>query len=242
MSEPYRADLAHIHDAGFVATAHAAAARLLDTLRRRGVTHGRVVDLGCGSGVLAATLSDAGYDVLGIDLSPAMLELARARAPRAEFRLGSLRTAALPPCVAVCAVSEVLNYLFDRTIDAAALRRLFRRIHAALQPGGVLLGDVAGPGRVTEPDGTRRHFVEGDGWVVLVDAHEERRLLTRRIISFRKDGTLYRRDDEVHRQRLYTRAELVGPLRDLGFRVRTLPAYGPKPLPRGVFGILARKP
>ena len=68
------------------------------------------------------------------------------------------------------------------------------------------------------------------------------RLLTRRIISFRKDGTLYRRDDEVHRQRLYTRAELVGPLRDLGFRVRTLPAYGPKPLPRGVFGILARKP
>ena len=47
--------------------------------------------------------------MLGIDISEAMIEPAREKAPGAEFRVGSLFEAPIPPCDAVTAVSEVLN-------------------------------------------------------------------------------------------------------------------------------------
>jgi hypothetical protein len=66
--------------------------------------------------------------------------------------------------------------------------------------------------------------------------------LIRHITSFRKVGDLYRRDEEVHRQRLFTRSEVATQLRSCGFRVRVLRGYGPLCFPPGVFGFLARKP
>jgi len=113
VDEPYREDLAFVHDSGFTGLAEAAAVALLDELGRDGVTRGLVVDLGCGSGVLAQRVAAAGFDVLGIDLSPAQLALARRRVPAGVFRVGSLLFAELPPCVAVAAVGEGFNYLFD---------------------------------------------------------------------------------------------------------------------------------
>lgn len=53
---------------------------------------GRVLDLGCGSGVpTARQLLDAGHEVVGIDESTAMLELAREHGPNGDFRYGDLR-------------------------------------------------------------------------------------------------------------------------------------------------------
>ena len=60
----YPADLARIHDEGFGDFARAAACELL----RRLPGSGRVVEIGCGSGISSELLSDAGYDVLGIDM------------------------------------------------------------------------------------------------------------------------------------------------------------------------------
>jgi 2-polyprenyl-3-methyl-5-hydroxy-6-metoxy-1,4-benzoquinol methylase len=102
----YKEDLACIHDHGFTETARDAARALIDLLKADKISNGLVVDLGCGSGVLAERLTRAGYDVLGIDMSEAMLQLARKRAPMARFEQGSLFQSRLPRCVAVCAVGE----------------------------------------------------------------------------------------------------------------------------------------
>jgi SAM-dependent methyltransferase len=238
----YREDLAAIHDAGFGALAQAAAPVLLDALRRRWADGGLVIDLGCGSGILSRQVADAGYEVLGIDISPAMIDLARSRLPRGRFRVGSLLTADLPPCIAVAAVGEVLNYTFDRSNSPGALESFFHRVHQALRPEGLLLFDAAGPGRVPG-GGPRQVHAEGDGWAVLVTAEQDERagILTRQITSFRRVGDLYRRDHEVHRLRLIRRSEVLEQLRDLGFRVRTLRAYGDLSLPPGLLGFLARK-
>ena len=124
MTDGYREDLAYIHDVGFGHFAENAAPAVLKLLRHHRKRGGLVVDLGCGSGTLARELCEAGYRVLGFDLSPAMIEIARGRAPDADFRVGSFLKAKLPRCVAVMAIGEILNYLFDRQNTARAPGRL----------------------------------------------------------------------------------------------------------------------
>jgi SAM-dependent methyltransferase len=243
MTDAYRDDLAYIHDAGFGGFAQAAGPVLVEALVRRGINNGLVIDLGCGSGILSRVVSDAGFDVLGIDISEAMVAMARGRVPRGRFRVESLLTAEFPRSVAVAAVGECINYLFDRHNTRSGLARLLRRIHGSLVPGGVFLFDVAEPGRVPG-NGVGRTCIEGKDWALLVTHEEdrERRLLTRRITSFRRVGELYRRDQEVHRQRLLARSELAVELRDIGFRVRILRGYGTLRFGRGQVGLLASKP
>jgi len=199
-----------------------------------------VVDLGCGSGLWARELVDAGYQVLGIDISEAMITLSRKRVPEAEFRVGSLFDAEIPPCGAVTAVSEVLNYLFDE--EPGGLAPLFRRVFEVLVPGGVFVFDVLGPGQVP-PGAKARGFRVGEDWAVLSEREEdaERGTLERRIVSFRKVGEHYRRDDEVHRVRLYDPSELAAELGELGFEVRTMRAYGDYPLGKNHAAFEARK-
>jgi SAM-dependent methyltransferase len=243
MTTAYRDDLAYIHDAGYGLLATSAAPEVLKALRRGGAGRGLVIDLGCGSGLLAREVAAAGYDVLGIDFSAAMIALARKRVPHGRFRVESFLNAELPACVAVTAVGECFNYLFDRGNTKRELWKLFRRIHEALCPGGLLVFDVAEPGRVPGP-APRRSYGEGDDWAVLVTVAEDRRrrLLTREITSFRKVGKLYRRDQEVHQLRLLTRSELTAQLRGIGFRVQVLSGYGSLRFAPGHIGFLARKP
>ena len=66
--------------------------------------------------------------------------------------------------------------------------------------------------------------------------------LVRRIVSFRKVGEHYRRNDEIHRVRLYPPDELSAELRRVGFRVRKMRAYGGYQLAGGHAAFVARKP
>jgi SAM-dependent methyltransferase len=242
MSDDYREDLAYIHDAGFGHMAEAAGPVLIDAARRSGYERGLIIDMGCGSGILARALVNAGYEVQGIDISQAMVRIAKKRVPRARFEVGSILSAELAQCVAVAAVGECLNYLFDASHSLPALEHLFYRIHRALMPRGVLLFDVAEPGRVPG-GGPRQSFAEGADWAVLVESRENfaTDILTRRITTFRQIGKLYRRGHETHRLRLIRREEVTPTLRAIGFRVRTLTGYERIDFPAGLVGFLARK-
>jgi SAM-dependent methyltransferase len=239
--EWYGEDLAYVHDAGFGGFVLESAPGILGILRRNGIREGLVLDLGCGSGLWARELVRSGYSVLGVDISGAMISLARNRVPEAEFRISSLFEADLPPCDAVTALGEVLNYLFDPNHDSQPLLWFFRRAYGALVPGGVFVFDIAEPGQVA-PGTITRGFTEGEGWVVLVEKGEDRGTLTRRITTFRKAGGHYRRSDETHRQRLYRAPDVAGELRRVGFRVRTVRAYGRHRLAGARAAFVARKP
>jgi len=244
-TSPYRDDLAFVHDAGFGHVAQNAAVELLKRLskyQKRSLASRRVVDLGCGSGILAQAVSAAGYNVLGFDLSDAMLALAAKRVPKAEFRRESFVSADLPACLAVTAIGEVFNYLFDRRNRGQRLSTVFGRVYETLCPGGLFLFDLAEPGRVRGM-GPQRGYSEGPGWACLYTAEEDRRrrTLTRTITTFRSMGENYRRQREVHRLRLFRRAEVVQKLRSAGFSVRTLSGYARFRFPPGWVAFLARK-
>src|SRR5262249_61269730 len=104
------------------------------------------------------------YRVTGIDRSAAMIRLAHQRAPRARFRVAAIERSRLPSCDGVTAIGEVVNYMPG---GVPALRRLFRRVHDALRPGGVFIFDfiesAAGRTFATKSFG-------GAGWALTASA------------------------------------------------------------------------
>jgi SAM-dependent methyltransferase len=242
----YSSDLAYVHDADFGSLARAGARTLLHRLRRAGLRHGRVVDLGCGSGVTAEILAGAGYEVVGVDISADFIALARERAPGAQFVRASLYDVDLPPCVAVTSIGEPLSYAADPRAGRKQAARLFVRVFRALRPGGLFLFDLSEPGR--ERGGRRRAWHEGPDWLLCVEAAEDRatQTLTRRITVFRQAGPgaqRYRRIDEVHLQRLFPREDVLADLADAGFQARALAGYGRAVrFRRGHAGFLAVRP
>jgi len=239
-SDAYASDLAYVHDQGFGGFASGAAPGLLDLLDQAGVKDGRVVDLGCGSGIWAGELVEAGFQVVGVDISPAMIEIARHRVPDAEFHVGSFLQFCLPPCRAITALGEVFNYLFDSSNSLRSLQDALSRAFDVLMPGGLLVFDVAEPGRC---GGRKQAFIEGDDWACLVEyQHDEsNQQLTRRIVTFRKVADAYRRHEETHRQQLFEESSVTQMLQSIGFRVLPLRGYGGFALADGVVGFVAVK-
>jgi SAM-dependent methyltransferase len=214
----YGEDIAAIHAAGFTGPAEAAARELLGRLAGRA----RIVDLGCGDGTTAALLTAAGHEVHGIDASPALIALARERAPGATFAVGSFVDAELPgERDAVLAVNEVLGYALDPRYGEATLDVVFARVAGALRRGGVFLLDLAGPGRV--PPGGRAGVTFGDGWAVLAESRPRGTTLVRRVVAYRNRGDGVCRTVELHRLVLHERAAVLARLRAAGFTARMLP-------------------
>jgi SAM-dependent methyltransferase len=237
----YQSDLAYVHDQGFGDFARHAAAGLLEHLREAGIGDGLIVDLGCGSGIWIRQLLDAGYQALGVDQSPHMIELARRRAPEAQLHVASFLQFPIPRCRAVTALGEVFNYTFDGEYSLAALHQVCQRIGDALSPGGLLILDVAQPGRC---QGRQQAFSEGKDWTCLVEYKHDlsNHRLTRRIITFRKIGDVHRRTEEIHCQQLLGESMMVSMLEGIGFDVRPVRQFGQYALPEYVVGLIAKKP
>jgi uncharacterized protein len=119
---------------------------LLERVAREAV--GPVLDVGCGPGHVTAFLAGHGARVSGLDLSPAMIAVARARVPGCEFAVGDLR--ALPHASgslgAVVAMYSLVH--LPRAEVAAAVAELAR----VLAPGGLLLAAVHAGDETLHPD------------------------------------------------------------------------------------------
>jgi ubiquinone/menaquinone biosynthesis C-methylase UbiE len=119
-----------------------------------------VADVGCGPGHVTGWLAAQGAAAVGVDLSDAMVELARKEHPTAEFRQGDLLD--LPArdgeFAAVVALYSIIH------LTAAELPRAFREIHRVLRPGGRLLVSFHVGSEV-------RHLTEWLGREVDVDFH-----------------------------------------------------------------------
>ena len=231
-SKFYATDLAYIHDEGFGDFACKAAPHVVRRLRILGRSRAQVVEIGCGSGVLTQFLTHAGHDVLGIDVSNAMIRLARRRAAKAVYRVASWHGFAPPACDAIVAVGECLNYLStDPGSHRKALNAFLGRAGRALRPGGMLLFDFLEPCPGLPP--RRRVHRCGRDWAVVVDVEESWDLIIRHITSVRFAAGRCRCTEETHRQLRLSRAQIERTLRSAGFAVRFCRGYGRAPLGNG---------
>jgi len=116
---------------GFVSSL---AGGLLDMLApRRGET---IVDLGCGTGELAARIRDAGSRVIAIDSDPAMVEAALRRLG-SDVQLADGHSFTVPEPVDAVFSNAALHWMKRPS-------EVLRSIHAALRTGGRFVGEMGG--------------------------------------------------------------------------------------------------
>ncbi len=107
------------------------------------VTDGIVLDLGCGTGTLTELMAARGFDMIGVDYSEEMLEIAMME-KRAEsgrdilYLLQDMREFELYGTVrAVISICDSLNYITEE----AELEEVFRLVNNYLDPEGVFIFD-----------------------------------------------------------------------------------------------------
>jgi SAM-dependent methyltransferase len=97
---------------------------------------GRGLDVGCGTGTLAARLADAGYDMVGIDPSDGMLDVLRERAPAIE----AVRADGTAIPFADDSFDLVLSVaVMHHIADAGAVRATLAEMTRVTRPGGRIL-------------------------------------------------------------------------------------------------------
>jgi SAM-dependent methyltransferase len=127
---------------------------------------GPVADVGCGPGHVTRFLAARHPDVLGLDLSPRMIEIARQRAPELTFTVASMLSLPVPDGAWAGAVAMYSIIHLSPPERAAAFGELAR----AVRDGGRLLVSF----HIDGPDvaaGSTTHLTTWFGSAVDVDVH-----------------------------------------------------------------------
>lgn len=159
----YDTDLAYVHDTGYGDFARKAAKSIKKILNQEFHEKGLIIDLGCGSGIVAKELLDDGFKVLGIDKSESLIKIAKSHAPNGNYEVGSFFEIKLPKCMSVISTSECLNYATNGE-NEKSLKKLFKDVFAALQQDGLFIFDMIEPG--TAQGG--KYIVEKDDWTMFL--------------------------------------------------------------------------
>ncbi len=120
----------------------------IDRIKREIAAHwvepgDRVLEIGCGTGSLAALMIERGAHVVGIDISDGMLEIARANASSADLlhltamEIDTLGEARFDRIVATFSLSELSPDEFDHVFDLA--------INALKRGGRLVIADEVRP-------------------------------------------------------------------------------------------------
>ena len=191
----------------------------MQILEKEGVRPRTCVDLACGTGSVTAILARKGLQVTGVDMSEEMLTEAFCKVMDMEqpprFVCQKLQQLHLPRGVdlAVCALDS-LDYITNPADCAEAIRRVYR----ALNPGGVFIFDVNTPEKLRSMDG--QVFLDEDDDVYCVwrgEFDEETNICSYGMDLFQREGQVWYRSFEEHREYAYSAEQLTGYLKAAGF-------------------------
>lgn len=184
-----------------------------ELLHERGIKCGNILDIACGTGILAIELARYGHFVHGIDISPEMIDIAKSKAsglPNVSFSLqdmASFNTNEQYDLVA-CTFDSI-NYI-RRLRD---LRIMFFHIASILRLNGLFAFD----------SNTKHLYLSHSGETEMLKLNKESFLQECKYCSSRKENiTKFAFPDgtyEIHRQRPYDFNQLKPLLERAGFHV-----------------------
>lgn len=203
----------------------------------------RVLDIGCGTGVLALLLADRGIEVVGVDPARASLDVAHAKPGGDRVRWIRGDAAALPP-LRVDLVTMTAN-VAQEIVDPGDWQATLHGAHEALRPGGHLVFEIRDPARRAWEEWNREssHRVTEIADVGPVETWVEVTEVVGPLVSFRwtyvfrHDGQVLTSDSTL---RFRERQEAEADLAAQGFVVREVRDAPDRPGREFVF--IARRP
>ena len=197
---------------------------LQEILQKEGINDGLVLDLGCGTGSMTEELAGRGYDIIGVDNSEDMLEIAMEKRQESghdilyllqdmqEFELyGTVR--------AVVSVCDSVNYVTEKE----ELEQVFRLVNNYLDPGGIFVFDFNTEYKYREVLGDRTIAENREDSIFIWDNYyyEEEHMNEYELTLFIQEADqkeLYHKYQETHFQRAYTLEEIRELLEKSGLR------------------------
>ena len=203
-----------------------------DTLAEKGVgPEAWILDAGCGSGRVSIGLKKAGFNVIGLDTSEAMLRIAEENTRRAAEDIMYIHQSLLDISLhremdAVVAVCDVINYIPCQDIDDC-----FRAVNGALSDGGILIFDISSPYKLKEQIGNQVFFEDHPDFTYIWTNHPADDHIKMDILLFEKNDDTYIRRDEQHIQYIHEPGLLAKKLENSGFRdIRLFGGYTKEPV------------
>lgn len=198
---------------------------LTGLLKEYGVTDGLLLDLGCGTGSMTELLAEAGYDMIGVDNSGDMLQIAMEKREQSGrdilYLLQDMREFELYGTVAaVVSICDCMNYI----LEYDELVEVFSLVNNYLDPKGIFIFDLNTVYKYREllSDSTIAEDREENSFI-WDNFYDEETMVNEYDLSLfiREESGLYRKYSETHYQKAYSLDTVKMALEEAGLQFIT---------------------
>ena len=188
----------------------------------------RVLDLACGTGTLTLALAQHGYTMMGLDISPQMLALARKKTAAAGATVPYMcqdigHAYDVAPVEAIICFYGGFNFLSS----TSALQQAFQQAYETLRPGGLLLFDQFTPARMRQVFNGTQAADFGEFYAITRSTTQGAQQIHHTVTYFmQEENGRYRRAEEQHEINIYPFTQLRRLLDAVGFHILSVdPLY-----------------
>ena len=196
-----------------------------------GIADGLLLDLGCGTGKLTRAMADYGYDMIGVDYSYEMLDIAKSQSEESIlYLLQDMREFELYGTVkGIYSACDCMNYILEED----ELREVFALANNYLDPGGIFVFDINTPYKYQEllAENTFAETRE-EGSFIWENFYDEEEQINEYDLTLyiREDDGRFQRFEETHFQKCYEIATIQRLLEEAGLEfIAVYDAYTNEP-------------
>ena len=180
-----------------------------------------ICDLACGTGNITIPMSKRGYEMIGVDKSVEMLEVARNKAASEHCDILFLnqsitRLDLFGTCDAFLCMIDGVNYI----LNPHSFENMLNKINTCfINPKGLFIFDISSFYKLSETIGNNTFIHDGDDIFYSWENkyYDKKHLIKMYLNFFVKEKKGYRRFCERHVQRAYTEKEIKNALKKAGF-------------------------
>jgi ubiquinone/menaquinone biosynthesis C-methylase UbiE len=192
---------------------------IIDIIKKYNVQNKDILEMACGTGQMAVNLAGRGYNVTAFDISVDMLAVASSKAADKGVDIRLLRqdmndikiTQKFSIILCLC---DSINYITSEK----ELFNLFKWVHAHMEIGGIFVFDINSSYKLRNIIGNNTFTYNEDDIAYIWDNYlTDEDTVEFYLTFFTREGTMYRRFDEVHVEKIYEVSDIFGMLKDAGF-------------------------